>query len=254
MFLAQWLCGILVLAGAGASVETTIVVFPSEQFESSELAGPIAAALTSKLQRPGWKVIDGSTIDRKKSFLKLVEDILEGNYTKRALSVDADIYITFEGHLARLKDRQAFVLGVEAYQPLTARKLASETALSNPGPHDTAEARLLLAMNACAQLMPALASQLEHTLKRDRQTGTRYNIVVYNPPKNLDMIMAMALKKTCRFVKPVRHEKRQDFYVQCKSPRKEIIGVIKKAIRKKLGRKKYTILPAPRQLIVVNFR
>jgi hypothetical protein len=254
MFLTQWLWGILVLAGAGASAETTIVVFPSEQFENSKLAGPIAAALTSKLQRPGWKVIDGSTIDREKSYLKLVEDIIEGNYTKRALSVDADIYITFEGHLARLKDMRTFMLGVEAYEPLTARKLASETALSNPGPYETLEERLVLAMNACGQIMPALSSQLEQTLKPDQQMGKRYNLVVYNPPKNLDMIMAMALKQTCRFVKPVRHEKRQDFYAQCKSPRKEIIKVIKKVIRKKLRRKRYTILPAPRQLIVINFR
>ena len=250
MFLTYCLCGILLLADAGATAETTIVVFPAEQFENSKLAKPLAAALVSKLQRPGWKVIDGTAAEKCKSFLKPVEAVIEGHDAKRALSMDADIYIVFEGQLARSRGLKAFQLTVGAYETVTGRKMASETVISNPGAEDD----LARAKEACDRAAPAVVSQLKDYMKSDARRGMRYLVVLYNAPKNADLKMVFILRKTCQHVKTGRHDERLSFYSQCKASRKEIIGAIKKGIRKKLGGKKYTILPSPRQLIVINFR
>lgn len=250
MSLAYWLCGILLLADAGATAEMTIAVFPTEQFEKSKLAKPLAAALASKLQRPGWKVIDGPATEKRKSFLKPVEAVIEGNDAKRALSLDADIYIVFEGRLARSREVRAYQLSLGAYETVTGRKMASEVVMSNPGPEDD----LALAKEACDRVVPAVVSQLQDYLESDARTGLRYIVALYNPPKNADMKMAAVLRKRCRFVKTLRPDERQDFYIQCKASRKEIVEAIKTGIRKKLGGRKYTIYPSPRQLIVINFR
>jgi len=139
---------------------------------------------------------------------------------------------------------------LSAYETATARKMGAEAAMSSPGSGD----ELAMAKEACERAVPTVAKQLTDYQEVDAQNGGRYLVALYNPPKDIDMTLAMALKKTCRHVKPKHRDERQDFYAQCKSPRKEIIGVIKKAIHKKHKGKKFTVYPSPRQLIVINFK
>jgi hypothetical protein len=195
-------------------------------------------------------VIDGTSTTGSTSLLKPVKDVIEGKQAAKAATFNADIYIVYEGRLARSRGGKAYHLLLGAYETTTARKMASEAVMSNPG----AEDELARAKEACDQAVPTVVSQLNDYLESDAKKGARYFVVLYNPPKNADMIISSALKKVCRFVKTIRHDERQEFYAQCKSSRKEIVGVIKEGIRKKLGGKKHTIYPSPRQLIVVNFQ
>ena len=250
MLLTQLVCGFLLLANAGSTAETTIAVFPKEQFEKSKLAKPIAEALVSKLQRPGWKVLDGTSAGKGTSLLKPVADVIEDELAIRAATLNADIMIVFEGELIKRRGETGFMFALSAYETITARNLASETTGVKTGSDDP----IALAKAACDQVVPAAIKQMQDYLKFDAKTGRRYRIVLYNPPKNADMYMVTILRKICRHVKTRRRDDQLHFYSQCKTPRNEIIGEIKKAIRKKLRRKKYTIYPSPRQLIVIDFK
>ena len=185
-----------------------------------------------------------------KSFLKPVKALMEGRDAKRAMSLDADIYIVFEGNLMRSRGGKTFQLMLGAYETATARKMGAEAAMSSPGSGD----ELAMAKEACERAVPTVVKQVTDYQKADAKRGVRYNIVLYNAPENTDMKLHPFIKKVCPMIKTKRHDERLSFYSLCRVSRKEVIGAVKKGIHNKLGRKKYIIYPSPRQLIVIDFQ
>jgi hypothetical protein len=237
----------------------TIMVHPSKANKGKKNRKIMEDLVNSYLTKAKWEVLDAQG---SKDLNKLVDaigevgDAEEDDAAKLALAIGADVYIIFEANKkkAEATSSQAYEVGISAFETTTARKLASETALSAPRTTWVAGEDSAAMMEALNDAMAKVMPQITDYWKEDAPKGNRFTIVLKNAPKNTDMKLNSVLKKACRFVKTKSFPTQVNFYAQCKGDNMDIASVLVDGIDSKLSGSEYEFLAKNANNLIIVFK
>ncbi len=170
----------------------SIVVLPHERSEKAPWVEFVANEVNSYLTTKKFEVLNPETLDRLYEMAKQIE-MLEGlpddPSAKIALSVGADIYITFEGKVeegAVGSDRTIkAVVSVKAFETTTARLIGSSTGFSKELVAGPGKDRVVLA-EAVRDAVDKVITQIMDYWKSDIKKGKQYLIFLYGDFSELE--------------------------------------------------------------------
>jgi hypothetical protein len=235
----------------------TLMVHPSKANKGKKERKVMEDLVNSYLTKAKWEVLDAKGVSDLNKLVDAIGEVAEAEEdeaAKLALAVGADVYIIFEANKEKKGSTVAYSVGISAYETTTARKLASETALSAPRANGTAGEESAAMMEALNDAMGRVIPQITDYWKEDAPKGNRFTVVLKNAPKNTDMKLAPVMKRMCRFVKTKSFPKQVNFYAQCKGDNLELAGGLAEGIDAKLGGHEYEFVAKNANNLIIVFK
>jgi hypothetical protein len=235
----------------------TLMVHPSKANKGKKSRKIMEDLCNSYLTKARWEVLSAKGVADLNKLIDAigeVEDTEEDEAAKLASAIGADVYIIFEANKKKKGSSVAFEVGIEAYETTTARKLASETALSAPRTTWVAGEESAAMMEGLNDAMGKVLPQITAYWKEDAPKGNRFKIILNNAPKGADFKLSSHMKKACRFVKTKSFKTKVEFYAQCKGDNMEIAGHLAEGIDAKFSGAEYDFAAKNANNLIVVFK
>ena len=146
---------------------------PLDVFDTNKFAKHTASVIESYLTSRQYEVQVPRAISEISQLVELTQGNIDQSF-KLAMSVGADVYVTFSGTVDRQGNSHKAAVSIKAYETTTGRALGVETGYSKDRPLKIHEKALI--EEACNEAIDKVLSRIDAYWKKDQSIGSQYRI------------------------------------------------------------------------------